>query len=84
MEHSISFIRGDIFSEGIDIRNICCGVNFEQWSVFGPEMFRLLKPGGWAQCTETSPPQWDTDYGPADPDWSKVRRSHLATDMSLG
>ena len=31
----------------------------------------MLKPGGWAQCTETSPPQWDTEYGPGDPDWAQ-------------
>ena len=31
----------------------------------------MLTPGGWAQCTETSPPQWDTEYGPEDPEWAK-------------
>jgi len=52
-------------------RNISCGVSHEQWRAFGAEIMRMLKPGGWAQCTESSPPQWDTEFGPEESDWAK-------------
>jgi hypothetical protein len=55
-----------------DDRNISCGVNYDQWRAFGSEVLRMLKPGGWAQCTESNPAQWDTECGPEKPDWAKV------------
>ena len=37
------------------------GVTRNQWPAYIAEIFRTLKPGtGWAQCSETSLPAWES------------------------
>jgi ubiquinone/menaquinone biosynthesis C-methylase UbiE len=44
----------------------------EQWPTYIAEIFRILKPGGWAQCTESSLPLWDEGGIPEDSNYVKV------------
>ena len=49
------------------------GVYRDKWDDYIRNIFRILKPGnGWAQCGETSLPQWDDDSVPPDSQYAKV------------
>jgi ubiquinone/menaquinone biosynthesis C-methylase UbiE len=48
------------------------GVTKDQWPEYVSEICRVLKPGGWAQCTESSLPMWDEGGIPSDSDYIKV------------
>ena len=43
-----------------------------QWPEYVAEICRIIKPGGWAQCTESSLPMWDQGAIPKDSDYAKV------------
>jgi ubiquinone/menaquinone biosynthesis C-methylase UbiE len=72
---------------------LCCGVNGrfvmnrvtkEQWPNYIAEIFRILKPGGWLQCTESSLPLWEEGGIPEDSNYIKVFIIVGCTFCSIG
>lgn len=51
---------------------VMVGVTKEQWPEYIAEICRILKPGGWAQCTESSLPMWEEGGIPEDSNYIKV------------
>lgn len=48
------------------------GVTKDQWPHYVAELDRILKPGGWVQCSETTFPMWDEGTLPDDSNYVKV------------
>ncbi|HMD00363.1 MAG TPA: hypothetical protein VKH37_09420, partial [Ferruginibacter sp.] len=55
-----------------DKRMVMMGVTKDQWPHYVAEMDRILKPGGWVQCSETTFPMWDEGTLPDDSNYVKV------------
>jgi len=51
---------------------VMVAVTEAQWPEYVSEICRIIKPGGWAQCTESSLPMWDQGAIPKDIDYAKV------------
>jgi ubiquinone/menaquinone biosynthesis C-methylase UbiE len=56
----------------------------EQWPNYIAEISRILKPGGWVQCTESSLPLWDEGGIPDDSNYIKVSSTVCCTSCSIG
>ena len=62
---------------------VMTGITKEQWSTYMAEIFRILKPGGWAQCAESSLPLWDEGGIPEDSNYVKVSNVVCRTFCSI-